>query len=407
MSNGFSAADMSTAAANGHAEGYQAGYADAVKAVEAGSSPEADARTQIRNAIFNGVARTCDEVAPGIILSVAAQEAAGWQVFNSVLGSWQDASKSQYEGRKAHYPDEARELFAAPVAAAPVKCNVEGTWLWSKLMDWCKSQRIAPASQGGLFAIASEAHALNASTPAAPGIDLHAACTEAVYALARKLLWIAYVWNDHNFDHPYKIARALAQEFGIESFDQANAWLDEQAKLIDASPKGDDCETCNGRGIFDTNGNGPWDCYACGNKGNPKGAAPEFQVPAGWALVPDRMQLTPENMELLADTLRGADEDEPWCGGVLWIGQTTGDDGEPTYYGLNVGNVECLEEGSINIVEFAPLPQDSLKGDSDAPKYTTGHCENHKKPGGCPMHNLQCGYPQCDRRQATSAEVGA
>jgi|GEM_PF-3156032 len=51
---------------------------------------------------------------------------------------------------------------------------------------------------------------------------------------------------------------------------------------------------------------------------------------------------------------------------------------------------------------------DSPKGGSaDAPKYTTGHCENHKKPGGCPMHNLQCGYPQCDRRQATSAEVGA
>ena len=34
--NGFSAADMSTAAANGHAEGYRAGYADAVKAAEVG-----------------------------------------------------------------------------------------------------------------------------------------------------------------------------------------------------------------------------------------------------------------------------------------------------------------------------------------------------------------------------------
>jgi len=35
MSNGFSAADMSTAAANGHTEGYQVGYADAVKAFDA------------------------------------------------------------------------------------------------------------------------------------------------------------------------------------------------------------------------------------------------------------------------------------------------------------------------------------------------------------------------------------
>ncbi len=39
--NGFTAADMSTAAANGHAEGYQAGYADAVKAVEAGKDAAA------------------------------------------------------------------------------------------------------------------------------------------------------------------------------------------------------------------------------------------------------------------------------------------------------------------------------------------------------------------------------
>lgn len=75
-------------------------------------------------------------------------------------------------------------------------------------------------------------------TPAAPGVGLPAPCTEAVYAMARKLLWIAYVWNDHNFDHPHKIARKLAQEFGIGSFDQANGWLDAQALLIDASPKG-------------------------------------------------------------------------------------------------------------------------------------------------------------------------
>lgn len=39
---------------------------------------------------------------------------------------------------------------------------------------------------------------------------------------------------------------------------------------------------------------------------------------------------------------------------------------------------------------------------SEARGYTTGHCENHKKPGGCPMHNLQCGYPDCDRRPATA-----
>lgn len=35
------------------------------------------------------------------------------------------------------------------------------------------------------------------------------------------------------------------------------------------------------------------------------------------------------------------------------------------------------------------------------PTYTTGHCQNHRLPGGCQLHNLQCGYPQCDRRETT------
>ena len=130
-------------------------------------------------------------------------------------------------------------LYAAPVAAAPAEFAISDG-------DRAVLQRLKCAlPTAGVNGWAKGVEVLErilrttvASTPAAPGIDLQAPCTEAVYALARKLLWIAYVWNDHNFDHPYKIARALAQEFGIESFDQANAWLGEQAKLIDASPKG-------------------------------------------------------------------------------------------------------------------------------------------------------------------------
>ncbi len=30
--------------------------------------------------------------------------------------------------------------------------------------------------------------------------------------------------------------------------------------------------------------------------------------------------------------------------------------------------------------------------------FTTGHCKNNAQPGGCQLHNLQCGYPACDRR---------
>ena len=79
----------------------------------------------------------------------------------------------------------------------------------------------------------------------------------------------------------------------------------------------------------------------------------------GYVLVPARMELTPENMETLVFMLGGdpdaKDADERWNGGTLWVGETIGDNGEK-YYGLNVANVECYEEGSVPIVEFASAP---------------------------------------------------
>jgi hypothetical protein len=32
------------------------------------------------------------------------------------------------------------------------------------------------------------------------------------------------------------------------------------------------------------------------------------------------------------------------------------------------------------------------------PEFTTGHCSNKKSTYGCQLHNLQCGYPKCDRK---------
>lgn len=34
------------------------------------------------------------------------------------------------------------------------------------------------------------------------------------------------------------------------------------------------------------------------------------------------------------------------------------------------------------------------------PAYTEGHCAEKRKPGGCQLHNLHCGYPKCDRKPA-------
>ena len=35
--------------------------------------------------------------------------------------------------------------------------------------------------------------------------------------------------------------------------------------------------------------------------------------------------------------------------------------------------------------------------------HTKGHCENHKQKGGCQLHNLQCGWPDCDRKPITTS----
>lgn len=197
--------------------------------------------------------------------TAAAQEAVGWQ--RKYLGAtrggrpvdWHNITREEFEQTKSgKWADkyDVRELFASPVTAAPVGgrdvrsaiAGLEGSVAVGSDGEWVSVRRAARDAAvmalrnvsldcAHIYAAYSEA---KASTPAAPGIDMHAPCTEAVYVMARKLLWIAYVWNDHNFDHPYKVAREMAQEFGIESFDQANAWLTEQAKLIDASPKGED-----------------------------------------------------------------------------------------------------------------------------------------------------------------------
>lgn len=36
------------------------------------------------------------------------------------------------------------------------------------------------------------------------------------------------------------------------------------------------------------------------------------------------------------------------------------------------------------------------------PQWTYGHCKEKAKPGGCQLHNLHCGYPDCDRRAMLS-----
>ncbi len=49
---------------------------------------------------------------------------------------------------------------------------------------------------------------------------------EKAAKLARRTAWIAYVWNDHNFEDAYIEARRECKEHGIDSFEAANDYLE-------------------------------------------------------------------------------------------------------------------------------------------------------------------------------------
>lgn len=49
------------------------------------------------------------------------------------------------------------------------------------------------------------------------------------YRLAARCLWIAFTWNDHNFDSAKHCARKDAEMYGIHNIEDANAWLEKAA----------------------------------------------------------------------------------------------------------------------------------------------------------------------------------
>jgi dihydrofolate reductase (trimethoprim resistance protein) len=52
------------------------------------------------------------------------------------------------------------------------------------------------------------------------------AAIDRVIDLARRTLWIAWNWNDHNFKGAHTYARETAIENGINSFEEANEFLE-------------------------------------------------------------------------------------------------------------------------------------------------------------------------------------
>jgi len=65
-------------------------------------------------------------------------------------------------------------------------------------------------------------------------------------------------------------------------------------------------------------------------------------------------------------------------------------------YALRAIDCTCLPAKYDEIYEIYTTPE------QEPVAHTTGHCENHKQKGGCQLHNLQCGWPDCDRKPITT-----
>lgn len=157
--NGFSSADMSTAAANGHADGYQAGYADAVKAFDAAQPAAAqEAVTWLSK----------DDAQLALFQAIQAIKLGNPTDDKMILANLREAGL--WIGRYA----------AAPVAAAPVVDARLANWIIAAVGDIPYSTM---TSGQVIDALRTTRHVYEGSdgcgtyykgdsTPAAPGIDL-------------------------------------------------------------------------------------------------------------------------------------------------------------------------------------------------------------------------------------------
>ncbi|MNM06953.1 hypothetical protein D3C81_169810 [compost metagenome] len=192
MSN-YTAADMSTAAANGHRDGYQAGYADAVKAVEVGK----DAAAQ--------------EAGPAFYLTESA-----WNHILAPMTPSRDVRA--YRHGFDHGDMKLIPFYAAPVAAAPVEVeraqvNLDAGWY---------ARREQHAQSMSYAGVADALEALERlRTPAAPGVDLEPfrEAVEAQYSAGMEQ-WCG----------------------GAEEKQYLTEHRDRLLAMIDASPKGGDVQ---------------------------------------------------------------------------------------------------------------------------------------------------------------------
>ena len=62
-----------------------------------------------------------------------------------------------------------------------------------------------------------------------------------------------------------------------------------------------------------------------------------------------------------------------------------------------LGAVPCTSDQAMEQADAIVAIKEALAQPAQELTFTTGHCANKAQPGGCQLHNLQCGYPTCDR----------
>jgi len=104
-----------------------------------------------------------------------------------------------------------------------------------------------------------------------------------------------------------------------------------------------------------------------------KAQEPVAAIPAGYSLVPSRIDLSHEDIAAIMFMCGGdadaTELDEQFHGGTLWIGGID-DDGD-LIYGMHLSCTECPEEGSTTIAEFAAPVFSAKSGVVVLPEYRT------------------------------------
>lgn len=79
----------------------------------------------------------------------------------------------------------------------------------------------------------------------------------------------------------------------------------------------------------------------------------------------------------------------------------------PKYWEVRCGNPACFAHDSVRSTREEAITAWNTRPREDAGvvEYTTGHCANNNRLGGCQLHNLHCGYPECDRKPVESTQA--